>query len=67
MNDPPKRLRQLGGNAARFGSLRMRFSSPVCPGDTLRLHAWPDGLQRVLFEGRVGDKGVVSNAWFRWR
>jgi len=56
-----------GGDAARFGSLRMRFSSPVYPGDALRLRAWHDGAMRVLFEGRVGDKVVVSNAWFTWR
>ena len=56
-----------GGDAARFGTLRLRFSSPVYPGDALQLHAWHDGPQRVLFEGRVGDKVVVSNAWFTWR
>lgn len=56
-----------GGDAARFGALRMRFSSPVYPGDMLQLRAWHDGAQRVLFEGRVGDKAVVSNAWFTWR
>jgi acyl dehydratase len=56
-----------GGDADRFGSLRLRFSAPVYPGDELRLLAWHDGPGRVVFEGRVGDRVVVSNAWFSYR
>jgi acyl dehydratase len=56
-----------GGDAARFGALKLRFASPVLPGDTLDLRAWHDGPGRVVFEGRVGDRVVVSNAWFTWR
>lgn len=56
-----------GGDAARFGSLTLRFSSPVYPGDTLRLVGWHDGAGRLIFEGRVGDKTVVSNASFTYR
>jgi len=56
---------------ARFGSLKVRFSSPVFPGDTLRVRAWHDGPGRVLFEARVaspaGDRIVVSNAFFTYR
>lgn len=52
------------GDTARFGSLRMRFSSPVYPGDELKVRAWHDGQGRVVFEGRVGDKVVVANACF---
>ncbi|WP_168164801.1 MaoC/PaaZ C-terminal domain-containing protein [Variovorax sp. PAMC 28711] len=55
-----------GGDAARFGSLTLRFSSPVYPGDTLRLVGWHDGAGRLIFEGRVGDKTVVSNASFTY-
>ena len=55
---------------ARFGSLKVRFSSPVFPGDTLRVRAWHDGPGRVLFEARVassaGDRVVVSNAFFTY-
>lgn len=54
-----------GGDAARFHALGLRFSSPVYPGDTLRLVGWHDGPGRLVFEGRVGDKTVVSNASFR--
>ena len=52
------------GNAARFGSLRMRFSSPVIPGDELRLLAWHDGPGQVVFQGHVADRLVVANASF---
>jgi acyl dehydratase len=56
-----------GGDPARFGALKLRFASPVLPGDTLRLQAWHDGPGRVLFEGRVGERVVVSNACFEYR
>lgn len=56
-----------GGDATRFGTLRARFSAPVFPGDSLRVLAWHDGPGRVLFEARVGDKAVVSNASFAYR
>lgn len=61
-------LGALGGSdPARFGSLRLRFASPVFPGDQLRLLAWHDGPGRVLFEGRVDSRVVVSNAFFTYR
>ena len=44
----------------------VRFSAPVYPGDALRLHAWHDGDGRVLFEVRVDDTVVVSNAYFEY-
>lgn len=52
------------GEVDRFGSLRLRFSAPVYPGDELHLRVWHDGPGRVVFEGRVADRVVVSNAWF---
>ena len=55
------------GDASRFSALRLRFSSPVFPGDTLRLLAWHDGPGRVVFEGLVEDRTVVSNASFSHR
>ena len=54
------------GDASRFGKIKVRFSSPVYMGDTLSVHAWHDGPGRVLFQGRVGDKVVVSNAYFEY-
>ncbi len=56
-----------GGDPARFGALKVRFSSPVLPGDALRLVGWHDGPGRLLFEARVGDRTVVSNAFFEYR
>jgi acyl dehydratase len=52
------------GDPARLGSLRLRFASPVIPGERLRVLAWHDGPGRVLFEARVDDRVVVSNAAF---
>ncbi len=54
------------GDANRFRAIKVRFSAPVYPGDTLRLHAWHDGDGRVVFEVRVGDTTVVSNAYFEY-
>ncbi len=54
------------GAAKRFGKIKVRFSSPVYPGDTLDLHMWHDGPGRVVFEARVEDKVVVSNAYFEY-
>ena len=54
------------GVARRFRKIKVRFSSPVFMGDELSVHAWHDRPGRVLFEGRVGDKVVVSNAYFEY-
>ena len=55
------------GDPARFGSLQVRFSSPVLPGDALRVLGWHDGPGRLLFEAQVGERTVVSNAVFTYR
>jgi acyl dehydratase len=54
------------GDSKRFRTIKVRFSAPVFPGDTLQLRAWHDGDGRVLFEVRVGDQVVVSNAYFEY-
>ena len=54
-------------NPARFSKIKVRFSSPVFMGDTLAVNAWQDGPGRVIFDARVGDKTVVSNAYFEYR
>jgi peroxisomal enoyl-CoA hydratase 2 len=54
------------GDAARFKKIKVRFSAPVFPGDRLQVRAWHDGPGRVLFEGRVDDTVVVSNAYFEY-
>lgn len=55
-----------GSDPARFRKIKVRFSSPVFMGDELSVNAWEDGAGRVIFDARVGDKTVVSNAWFEY-
>jgi len=55
------------GDAGRFRTIKVRFSAPVLPGETIRVHAWHDGDGRVLFEARVDDRVVVSNAYFEYK
>ena len=55
------------GAPARFAALKVRFSSPVMPGDALRVVGWQDSPGRMIFEARVGDRVVVSNACFNHR
>ena len=54
------------GDAGRMRTIKVRFTAPVFPGDTIQIRAWHDGDGRVLFEGRVGDRVVVSNAYFEY-
>ena len=51
---------------ANLGYADGRFLAPVYPGDTLRLSVWHDGPGRVTFEAKVGDRTVVSNAYFEF-
>ena len=55
-----------GGDPARFRRIKVRFSAPVFLNDTLTVLAWNDGEGRVVFEGRVDDRVVVSNAYFEY-
>ncbi len=52
-----------GGEATRLKRIKVRFSAPVLPGDTLSVRAWRVGEGRSVFEARVGEKVVVSNAF----
>ncbi|MYD42790.1 MAG: hypothetical protein F4W90_02745 [Gammaproteobacteria bacterium] len=54
------------GDHTRFKKIKVRFSSPVFPGDDLKIRAWSDGDGRVVFEGVVADRVVVSNAYFEY-
>ncbi len=54
------------GDTSRFRKIKVRFSSPVFLNDTLSVRAWHDGPGRVVFEGKVDDKVVVSNAYFEY-
>ncbi|MGE4606891.1 MAG: hypothetical protein AAEJ52_09135, partial [Myxococcota bacterium] len=51
-----------GNDLNRFKKIKVRFSSPVFLNDTLKILAWHDGPGRALFEARVGERVVVSNA-----
>ncbi len=55
-----------GSDPARFRKIKVRFSSPVFLGDELTVNAWEEGAGRVIFDARVGDKTVVSNAYFEY-
>ena len=54
------------GDSQRFDKIKMRFSAPLYPGDTVQLRAWYDGDCRVLFEMCVDNITVVSNAYFEY-
>jgi len=61
-----------GGDPARFGALRGRFSAPVYPGDTLQVLGWQDRPGLLTIEARVqggvaGDRTVFNNAFFEHR
>lgn len=47
-----------GYDATRFKSLKLRFSSPVYPGETIRTEMWVDGSE-VSFRARVVERDVV--------
>lgn len=53
-----------GYDAAKFKSIRVRFSGHVFPGETMVTKMWKDGDARVLLEAEVKERGVtcVSNA-----
>jgi multifunctional beta-oxidation protein len=53
-----------GDDPARFRRLKLRFASPVYPGDVLRVLGWREAPGRIVFEARVGERVVVSNAYF---
>ena len=55
-----------GGESKLFRKLKVRFSAPVYPGDTLGLRAWHDGDGRALFEAYVGEAVVINNAYFEY-
>ena len=50
----------------RLRKIKVRFSSPVYPGDLLQVVGWRDGAGRVIFEARVDGRAVVSHAYFEY-
>ena len=47
-----------GNDPQRLKSLKVRFSSPVFPGETIRTEMWPDG-ESVSFRARVVERDVI--------
>jgi len=43
----------------KLKSIRSRLSSPVFPGETIRLECWLVGNDAIAFNGRVTERGVV--------
>jgi 3-hydroxyacyl-CoA dehydrogenase/3a,7a,12a-trihydroxy-5b-cholest-24-enoyl-CoA hydratase len=48
-----------GGDPGRFRDIRLRFSSPVLPGQTLRVEMWDEGGGRIVFRSVVKETGKV--------
>lgn len=49
---------QCGYDPSKFKSLRLRFSAPVYPGETIRTEMWRDG-NTVSFRARVVERDIV--------
>ena len=47
-----------GYDPAKFRSLRLRFSAPVYPGETIRMEMWKNGAV-VSFRARVVERDII--------
>ncbi|MYJ76492.1 MAG: hypothetical protein F4089_16010 [Gammaproteobacteria bacterium] len=54
------------GDPARFRKIKVRFSAPVFLNQEIDVRAWHDGDGRAVFEAKVEDRVVVSNAYFEY-
>ncbi|MDD0857908.1 MaoC/PaaZ C-terminal domain-containing protein [Arthrobacter alpinus] len=54
------------GDAAEFGTMNARFTSPVFPGDNLSFRIWDDG-DTVQFQGLVSGRIVLDQGSFTRR
>ena len=49
-----------GGDATRFKAIRVRFSSPVFPGETLVTQMWKVDAKTVAFQTKVKERDIVA-------
>lgn len=54
-----------GGQAARFGHIEGRFTSPVVPGDELTISIWETADDTAVFTTAVGDRAVIDQGLLR--
>ncbi len=47
------------GDAARLKFIKVRFSSPVYPGETIRVEWWDEGAGSYAFQARAEERDVV--------
>ena len=47
-----------GYDPARFKSMRLRFTAPVFPGETIRTEMWIDGSQ-VSFRAKLVEREAI--------
>jgi len=52
------------GDPTRFRSIKVRFSAPVMPGETIVVQMWKESATDILCEAKVKERGlaVVKNA-----
>lgn len=48
-----------GGDETRLRFIKVRFSSPVYPGETIRVEYWDEGGGAYAFQARVEERDVV--------
>jgi acyl dehydratase len=57
-----------GDEASRVSEIHARFSGPVFPGETIRVHCWQAGPTETLFEAMVPERQarVLRHGVMRW-
>jgi|APLow6443716910_1056828.scaffolds.fasta_scaffold41830_3 acyl dehydratase len=48
-----------GGEPTRLKFIKVRFSSPVYPGETIRVEWWDEGSGNYAFQARVEERDVI--------
>eukprot|EP00755_Sulcionema_specki_P002232 Sspe_Gene.3394::Locus_1113_Transcript_1_1_Confidence_1.000_Length_1112::g.3394::m.3394/K12405/HSD17B4; 3-hydroxyacyl-CoA dehydrogenase / 3a,7a,12a-trihydroxy-5b-cholest-24-enoyl-CoA hydratase / enoyl-CoA hydratase 2 len=54
-----------GGDDKRFKAIKVRFSKPVLPGQTLEVEMWQESPEKIIFQTRIKETGevCVNNAY----